>query len=103
MMRTLPINVPLDQIAAFCQRHHIVNLALFGSVLRDDFSPQSDVDVLVQFDPAHIPGWGIFGMQEELSEILGRRVDLNTRGSLSPYFVEDVVQTAEVVYEKQGA
>lgn len=102
-MRTLPINLPLDEIAAFCQRHHIVKLSLFGSVLRDDFTPGSDVDVLVEFDPAHVPGWGFFGMQEELSEILGRRVDLNTCGSLSPYFVDDVVQTSEVVYERQGA
>lgn len=102
-MRTLPIDIQLPKIDSFCRRHHIVKLSLFGSVLRDDFRPASDIDVLVEFDPQHIPGWSFFGMQEELAEILGRRVDLNTPKSISPYFVEDVLQAAEVVYERQSA
>jgi predicted nucleotidyltransferase len=93
------IPIPLDQIADFCRRHHITRLALFGSVLRDDFGPESDVDVLVEFDPDHIPGLAFFGMERELSEILGRRVDLNTPGFLSPYFRDDVMASADVLYD----
>ena len=88
-----------DEIAEFCRRHHIRRLALFGSVLRDDFRPDSDVDVLVEFDPEHIPGLAFFDMQDELSEILERRVDLNTPGFLSPYFREAVLATADVPYD----
>lgn len=73
-------------------------LALFGSVLRDSFRPDSDVDVLVEFDPAHIPGLEFFSMQEELSAILGRKVDLNTPKFLSPYFRDEVLAEAEVLY-----
>ena len=102
-MRTLPIDMPLAEIDSFCRRHHMVKLSLFGSVLRDDFTSASDIDVLVEFDPEHVPGWKFFSMQDELSEMLGRRVDLNTRNSLSPYFVDEVLQDAEVVYERQGA
>ena len=102
-MRTLPIDLPLSDIDSFCRRHHIVKLSLFGSVLRDDFRSDSDIDVLVEFDPRHMPGWSFFGIQDELTEILGRPVDLNTPKSLSPYFVKDVLQGAEVVYERQGA
>ena len=69
------------KIESFCRRHHIQQLALFGSVLREDFLPISDVDVLVEFKPGHLPGLAFFAMQEELSSILGREVDLN--GSLS--------------------
>ena len=93
------IPIPLDVIADFCRRHHITRLALFGSVLRDDFGPESDVDVLVELDPDHIPGLAFFGMQDELSEILGRTVDLNTPGFLSPYFRDDVTASADVLYE----
>jgi predicted nucleotidyltransferase len=93
------IPIPTDLIADFCRRHHIKRLALFGSVLRDDFGPDSDVDVLVEFDPDHIPGLAFFGMQDELSEIIGRRVDLNTPGFLSPYFRDDVIASADVLYD----
>jgi uncharacterized protein len=85
-------------IAAFCQRHHLRRLAFFGSVLRDDFSPQSDVDVLVEFEPGHVPGFAFFDMQEELSGILGRSVDLHTPGSLSRYFRDRVVREAQDQY-----
>ncbi|MCX6676839.1 MAG: tetratricopeptide repeat protein [Methanothrix sp.] len=70
----------------FCRRHHIRRLSIFGSVLRDNFGPESDGDVLVEFEPGHTPGLSFFGMEEELSQIIGRKVDLNTSGFLSPYF-----------------
>lgn len=73
------IDIPKEQIAAFCQRHHIHKLSLFGSVLRDDFGPESDVDVLVEFETGCAPGFAFFEMQEEFSRILGRKVDLNTQ------------------------
>ena len=94
------IRIPSEKITAFCRKHHIRKLALFGSVLRDDFRPDSDVDVLVEFEPGHIPGFGFFGMQEELSELLGRRVDLNTPGFLSRYFRDQVLRQAVVQYER---
>ncbi len=97
-MRTLPIELPLEDIRAFCRRHHILKLGLFGSVLRPDFRPDSDVDVLVEFDPAYIPGLSFFTMQEQLGDILGRRVDLNTSRDISPQFREDVVLGTEVIY-----
>ena|SRR2546422_3928372 len=98
-MRTkAKIAVPKEQIAEFCRRHHIRRLALFGSVLRHDFRPDSDVDVLVEFKPGKTPGWAFFAMQDELSELLGRSVDLNTPMCLSPYFRNEVVKEAEAVY-----
>ncbi|MGI8552058.1 MAG: nucleotidyltransferase family protein, partial [Dehalococcoidia bacterium] len=69
------------------------------SVLRDDFRPESDVDVLVEFELGHVPGLAFFGMQDELSEILGRTVDLNTPGFLSKDFREEVIAEAEVLYD----
>jgi predicted nucleotidyltransferase len=76
-------------------------LSLFGSVLRDDFRPDSDVDVLVEFEPGHTPGWEFFGMQEELAGIIGREVDLNTAGWLSRYFRDEVVAGALPIYDSQ--
>ena len=95
-----PLAVSYDQIADFCRRHHIRHLAFFGSVLREDFQPGSDVDVLVEFAPGHTPGLAFFPMQAELSQILGRQVDLNTPHFISPYFREQVQAEAEVVYER---
>ena len=92
------IQIPQAEIEAFCRRNHIRRLALFGSVLRDDFTADSDVDVLVEFEPGKTPGLAFFGMQDELSEILGRRVDLNTPGFLSPYFRDRVLAEAEPLY-----
>ncbi len=92
------VEIPEDKIADFCQRHYIRKLALFGSILRDDFGPDSDIDVLVEFDPEHIPGLAFFGMEEELSEILGRRGDLKTKEWLSPHFRQQVQQEAVVQY-----
>ncbi|MBI3014688.1 MAG: nucleotidyltransferase family protein [Candidatus Tectomicrobia bacterium] len=92
--------IPIDQdkIAEFCRSHHIRKLALFGSVLREDFGPNSDVDVLVEFDPDHVPGLAFLAMEAELSELLGRKVDLNTPNFLSPYFRDLALMEAEVHY-----
>ena len=82
------INIPKKEISKFCRRHSIRRLALFGSVLRNDFRAASDVDVLVQFEPGHIPGlMRMAGMEKELTELLKRKVDLRTPAELSPYFV----------------
>jgi uncharacterized protein len=92
------ISIDRQRIAEFCTRHHIARLSLFGSVLRDDFGAESDIDVLVECEPGRSPGWDFFEMQEELSGILGRRVDLNTRGWLSKYFRDQVQAEARPVY-----
>jgi len=93
------IDIPKDKIAEFCRHNRIHRLALFGSVLRDDFTPESDVDVLVEFEPGTRVGLRFFGMERELSEILGHKVDLNTPGFLSKYFRDDVIAEAEVLYD----
>ena len=101
-LKQLPVAIDPDQIAAFCRKHHMKRLSLFGSILRDDFRPDSDVDVLVEFEPGHTPGWAFFGMQDELTEIIGRQVDLNTAGWLSRYFRDEVVAGAMTIYEANG-
>lgn len=93
------VEIPRDQIQAFCRRNRIRRLALFGSILREDFRPESDVDVLVEFEPGARTGFAFFGMQEELSELLGRSVDLHTPGFLSKYFRDEVMHEAEVLYD----
>lgn len=99
--RTLPIEIPKEEIEQFCQRHHICKLSLFGSVLRDDFRPESDVDFLVEFEPEHIPGFiRLAGMESELSELVGRKADLRTSAELSPYFRQEVLDSAVVQYDK---
>ncbi len=93
------ISIPKKKLADFCQRNYIRRLSFFGSVLRHDFRPDSDIDVLVEFEPGKTPGFAFFGMQEELSEMLGRKVDLNTLGDLSPYFRSQVVNEAQGIYD----
>jgi predicted nucleotidyltransferase len=92
------IQVDHETIADFCRRHHIRKLSFFGSVLRDDFGPDSDVDVLVEFEPGHEPGLEFFTMQDELSRVLKRKVDLNTPNFLSLYLRGSVLSEAEVQY-----
>jgi hypothetical protein len=92
------IDVPRERIADFCRRNHIRRLAFFGSVLRDDFTPDSDVDVLVEFEPGKTPGFAFFDVEQELSQILDRRVDLRTPQELSKYFRDEVLAEAEEVY-----
>lgn len=100
VMKTVPIDIPKTAIIKFCQRYSIRKLSLFGSVLRDDFTDQSDVDVLVEFLPQKTPGLAIVTMADELSHLLGRVVDLRTPAELSRYFRYQVLQEAVVVYEQ---
>lgn len=98
-MRQYPINIPREALAEFCQRHHIKKLALFGSILRDDFGPDSDVDVLVEFDPDQRVGLiKLATMELELSELFGRKADIRTAEDLSRYFRQDVLDIAEEQY-----
>ena len=97
----MPARLPIDRdmIAAFCQRHRIRKLSLFGSVLRDDFGPDSDVDVLVEFEPDAVPGLlRLAHMQNELTDMLGREVQLLMPEELNPCFREDVLHNAELQY-----
>jgi predicted nucleotidyltransferase len=95
------IRVSAEDLAAFCRRHRVARMALFGSVLRDDFRPTSDVDVLVEFAPGATPGWEFFAMQDELSDLMGRRIDLNTPGFLSRHFRDRVRAEAVPLYESR--
>ncbi|MBZ5514472.1 MAG: nucleotidyltransferase family protein [Acidobacteriia bacterium] len=96
------IEVPKERIAEFCRRHHIRKLAFFGSVLRDDFRPDSDLDVLVDFEPGCTVGLlRMAGLELELAAILGRKVDLRTPADLSRYFRDEVVRTSEVQYAQE--
>lgn len=90
-------------LAAFCERNHIRRLALFGSALGSDFRPDSDVDILVEFEPGHVPGFAFVGLQDELSQMIGRSVDLHTPGSLSRHFREKVQREAQVRYAVTNA
>jgi len=93
------LSVDSDRIAEFCQRNQICRLAFFGSVLREDFCADSDVDVLVEFDPGAVVGLiRLAGMERQLSEILGRKADMRTAADLSRFFRDEVVKSAEVVY-----
>ncbi len=94
------LDVNKEKIAEFCRENHIRRLSLFGSALRGDFGPESDVDVLVEFDPEHVPGlFGVSRMARELSQFFGgREVDLRTAEDLSRYFRDEVLTTAEVQY-----
>ncbi|HEX2988819.1 MAG TPA: nucleotidyltransferase family protein [Chloroflexota bacterium] len=96
---TARIELDREKIGEFCRRHHIRRLSLFGSVLRQDFRPDSDVDVLIEFEPGKAAGLiRLAGMEQELSELVGRKVDLRTPAELSRYFREEVLATAEVQY-----
>ena len=95
----LKLAIPLAAVGEFCRSNHIRRLALFGSVLRDDFGAESDVDALVEFEAGQVPGLAFFRMQRELSALLGRKVDLNTAADLSPYFRDEVLSEAEVLYD----
>jgi len=94
------IEIPKDKIHLFCQKHHIRKLSLFGSILRDDFEPDSDVDVLAEFESGHGPSFFLlFDMEDELSAIFGgRKVDIRTPENLSRYFRQRVMATAAVQY-----
>lgn len=97
------INLPKDKITEFCRTHHIRRLAVFGSALRSDFRPDSDIDILVEFEPDHVPGlFGMARLERELSALLGgRKVDLRTPEDLSRYFRQEVLEEAEVQYAQR--
>jgi|WetSurMetagenome_2_1015567.scaffolds.fasta_scaffold298182_3 uncharacterized protein len=93
------INLQKAELSTFCKRHHIKSLALFGSILRDDFKPESDIDVLVEFEKGQTPGFlALADIEQELSILLGgRKVDIRTPQDLSPYFRDRVLKEAEVL------
>jgi uncharacterized protein len=93
------ISIDREVLASFCRRHHMTRLALFGSVLRDDFRPDSDIDVLVEFQPNHVPGLNFIAMERELSGLLqGRRVDMVTPKFLNVRIRDEVLRSAEPLY-----
>ena len=92
------LSIDRAAVSEFCERHHIARLALFGSVIRDDFRPESDIDVLVEFQPGIRVGLAFIWMQDELSAVLGRTVDLHTPASLSKYFRDQILREAEPLY-----
>ena len=93
------VAIPYSALSNLCRRYGIRRLSLFGSVLRGDFREDSDVDVMVEFEPGMTPGSGFIGIQDELSALLGRQVDLNTPRSLSKYFRDEVLREAEALYD----
>jgi uncharacterized protein len=95
------IDIPREELARFCKQNHIRKLALFGSILTDRFRPDSDVDILVEFEAGHVPGFlGLTQMELELGALIGRKVDLRTAPELSRYFRNEVVTSALVQYER---
>jgi len=102
MPERVQIEMPKKKLKEFCRKHYIRKLSLFGSALRDDFNRESDLDILVEFDPDHIPGFiKLAGMEIELTEILGRKVDMRTAQDLSRYFREEVLNSAKVQYAER--
>jgi hypothetical protein len=98
---SVKIDIPKKKIAEFCRRNRIRRLAFFGSVLRDDFGPDSDVDVLVEFEPdARVGLITLSGMEIDLSRLLERKVEIHTVKDLNPYFRDEVLQAAEAQYEQ---
>ena len=99
-MNTVAIGLTPQEIKAFCQKHHIHSLAFFGSVVREDFGPHSDVDVLVEFEPGHIPGFDFFLIEAELSKLMGRKVDLQTANFLGQEILQSALAEAVTAYEQ---
>ena len=99
-MTHIQIDIPTDRVAAFCHKWKVAELALFGSVLRDDFGPDSDVDLLIEFSPA--AGWSLYDwvdMIEELTAAFGRKVDLVSKGGLrNPFRRHTILTTRRVIY-----
>jgi len=102
-MSKCAIDIPDDRLAALCRQYHILKLSLFGSVLRDDFDDDSDVDVLVEFEPGHTPGLALIRIEDEISRLLqGRKVDLVLEGALNRRLRKSILSSAEVRYAAQG-
>lgn len=98
MALQLPITITEERIADFCRKNHIVRLSFFGSVLREDFRADSDVDVLVEFQEGKIPGLSFFTMEEEFAQMVGRKVDLLTPGSIKPHLRQRILSSAKEYY-----
>ena len=95
----LPIEIDPKAIADFCRQHHLIKLALFGSILTDRFGPDSDMDILFDYDPDNVPTlFDVVGMERELGKMLGRKVDMRTAADLSQFFRDEVVRTALIQY-----
>ena len=102
MKRNSQFNIPKEEIKRFCRKYHIRRLSLFGSALRDDFTDESDLDILVEFQTGHVVGFlRMAGIEMELSTILKRKVDLRTPAELSRYFRQEVLDSAEVQYAER--
>ena len=95
----LPIELDLDAVAEFCRENRIKKMSLFGSVLRDDFTPESDVDVLIEFEEGYRPGIKFFGLGAKLSPIIGREADVMTADSLHDYWRDEVLAEALTIYD----
>jgi len=95
------VNLPMEEISELCRRHHVRRLALFGSILTDEFRPGSDIDMLVEFEPGKTPGLEFWGFQAELSDLIGRQVDLNTPPDLSRYYRDEVLAQAKTIYAQE--
>ena len=98
-MKPTRLNLDIVKIAELCRKRRIRRLALFGSVLRDDFGPDSDVDVLVEFEPGARVGWDFVTIKDELADLFGRSVDLLTPGSIRPAYRDEILSSAEDVYD----
>jgi uncharacterized protein len=90
--------ITLEDLVMFCRRYYVTKFSLFGSILSERFTDSSDIDILVEFREGHVPGFAFITMQDELEELLNRRVDLHTPNSLSKYFRREVMQQARVLY-----
>lgn len=100
MVYSLKNKISKDELASFCNRNHIRKLSVFGSAIRDELLPESDIDLLVEFEQGLTPGlFSIVRMEMELTEMLGRKVDLRTPEDLSQYFRDEVLQNAELQYQ----
>ena len=91
------MSIDREKLSAICRRARVLRLGVFGSALRPDFGAGSDLDLLVEFEPGRIPGLAFFSLQDELTTLFGRTVDLNTPAFLSPIFRDEVVREAEVL------
>lgn len=97
----LRVEVSRETLEGICRRYNVRRLALFGSALREeDFGPESDLDVLVEFEPGHTPGFAFVRLQRDLAKLLGYRVDLHTYRSLSRYFRDEVLEESQTLYER---
>lgn len=99
-MALAELSISPHLIERFCRAHHIRKLFFFGSVVRNDFDPSSDIDVLVEFEPGYTPGFDFFLIEKELSELLGRKVDLQTKNFLGPEILQSALAEAVIAYEQ---